>query len=882
MKIRGVRHIDGPNVYIYKPILVARIDLEAYTERESYEFTGFPERLLRTLPGLAEHHCAAGAPGGFVERLVGGTYFGHIVEHVAIEMACLANLDVHYGKTVYAGAAGQYDIIIECKAYALQKALLHAAEQIVQTLVEGVEPDVARIVQDILAAHRHTLLGPSTQAVVEAARARGIPVRRLSDGSLVQLGYGRQRKLLSATITANTSAVSVDIACDKGLTKQLLQDAGIAVPAGGIAASLEEALAWFADIGSPVALKPWNGNQGRGVSLDLRTAAEVTKAYELARTHSDKVIVETFVAGRNLRLLVIDGELAAASERLPAQVVGDGAQTIGQLIDTLNRQPERGIGHEKPLTQITLDHYVVTALARQHLTLDDVPDAGVHVAVRETANLSTGGEAVDITEKLHPSYLQLAKRAARIVGLDVCGIDLVVTDPQAPFDPAHCAVIEVNAAPGIRMHEHPSHGQPRHVGEQIVNMLFPNGSTGRIPLIAVTGTNGKTTTTRLLGHAFACAGHAVGMTTSSGISVAGQLIVPGDTTGPASARVILSDPVVDIAVLETARGGILHGGLGYDKANVAVLTNLTLDHVGQDGIETLEDLLHVKSLVAECVFEDGTVVLNADDDQLLQLGKRLKARVVYFALHPDNPALLRHLACGGSGYTVSHGWIVEVRGHLTWDIVQVQGLPLTIQGTATFHVANALAAVGGMRALGLTRQQVAQALQSFDPAVHNQGRCMMYELPGDIRVVLDYGHNADGFHQMGQWLKTWQHRRLIGVVGVPGDRSEAVVLSACQQLATHFDAFIVKEDLNKRGRRETEVATLLAAHLRTFAPAKPLAIEVTEPRALQQAIALAEPGDIIAVFYEQLTPLQEVIAAAGGVQTVTLGRAERPTAIALP
>lgn len=867
MKILSVRHIDGPNIYIYKPILIARIDLENLAERESYEFPGFTDRLLRLLPGLREHHCAKGEPGGFVERLYGGTYFGHIVEHVSIELACCCGLDVHFGKTLYAGCLGLYDMIMECKAFACQQVLVNAAVRLVETLLAGQSVDLQDILRVAERQLARTQLGPSTQAIVDAALERNIPVRRMSEGSLVQLGHGCHRKLVEATVTQNTSAVAVDIASDKELTKSVLHAAGIPVPSGGTAESVAEAVEEFLRIGAPVVVKPYNGNQGRGVSLNLTVAEEIEEAYAIATEFSSKVLVEQYVEGRNIRMLVVDGAYVAASERIPARICGDGVRTVQQLVDEANHNPLRGFGHEKPLTKLTVDSVVLHTLRRQKFSLSDVPKPGQIVYLRNNANLSTGGEAIDVTDVIHSSYREIAERTARVIGLDVCGIDLVIQSIQDPFEKGSCSVIEVNAAPGIRMHQHPSFGAARNVGEDIVSSLYPNGATGRIPIVSITGTNGKTTTTRLIGHVMGRTGKTVGMTTTCGVCIGDKLVVDGDTTGPLSARMVLSDPTVEIAVLETARGGIIRGGLAYDKANVAVLTNISMDHFGQDGVESIADLVHIKSLVAECVWEDGTVVLNADDLQLVELSKRLKTRVSFFAASSENPTLQRHLACGGVGYYVSRGWIVEARGNLTWDLAHVQEIPLTLNGTAQFQVENCLAAAAALRAMGCTRNQVASGLSSFVPSRHNSGRCMMYQLPTGAYAVLDYGHNPDGFMRVGEWLKQAPHRRLVGIVGVPGDRLDDVVRQSAAKAAEIFDYIVVKEDEDKRGRRPGEVAGMMAREISRRSPDKPLVTIHSETEALRCMLKQMGEGDIAVMFYENLRASEDVIQEFGGIAT---------------
>ncbi|QSO47926.1 cyanophycin synthetase [Alicyclobacillus mengziensis] len=882
MRITSVRHVDGPNLYIYKPILVARIELEALTNRESVDLHGFVSRLLDYLPGLHDHHCAKGRPGGFVERLHEGTYFGHIVEHTAIELASILGLDVHYGKTVYVGPDGTYDIIVECKEFACQRYLLEQARDIVEALSRHHEPrnleEIRRQAETILA---RTALGPSTKAIVDAAVKRGIPVWRRGDGSFVQLGWGRERKLIEATITQSTSAVAVDIACDKQLTKRILHDAGVPVPDGGIADSEESAVAEFLSLGSPVVVKPLDGNQGRGVSLNLASEDEIRMAYQTASSYGRRVVIERHIPGRNLRCLVVSGKLVAASERLPAMVHGDGTSSVRKLIDRANADPLRGDGHEKPLTKIAVDDVVLRTLERQGLSLDSIAPLGKTVLLRESANLSTGGQAIDVTDEVPDAIRLVAERAARVIGLDVCGIDMVVPDGKPLAHVDSCYVIEVNAAPGIRMHHHPSFGNVRQAAEAILNSLFGPHGTGRIPIVSITGTNGKTTTTRLIGHVLCESGKTVGMTTTSGVWIDQKQIAEGDMTGPTSARMVLSDPAVDVAVLETARGGIVRGGLAYDKANVAVLTNITPDHLGQDGIDTVEDLMHVKSLVGECVSEDGTVVLNADDPRLIALSTRFRARITYFAMSHRNPVLRRHLALGGTGFYASNGWIVEARGNLTWQIMPVHEIPITVGGTALFQVENCLAAISALRAMGCTRQQIARGMSTFLTSANNPGRCNVFQLPSGAYVVIDYGHNPDGFRRVGEWLKQVPHNRLKGVVGVPGDRCNEVIRQSASQAAEIFDEFYVKEDEDKRGRAVGEVAELLREEISKLAPQKPIYVVLSETEALRKAMETAVQGDIVVLFYEKFKPAEHTVLQFGGIYA-EVPFAALPQSVALP
>ncbi|EPZ53202.1 cyanophycin synthetase [Alicyclobacillus acidoterrestris] len=884
MNIVSVRHIAGPNVYLYKPILVARVHLESYTEKESFDFPGFTESLLELLPGLYEHHCAKGEPGGFVERLHGGTYFGHIVEHVTIELATLADLDVHYGKTVYADGPGIYDIVMECKSFDAQKYLLHEALEIVVSLTQGRRDGLDERVQAAVSQAKRivaeTQLGPSTQAIVDACKRRQIPVRRIGDGSLLELGYGVHKKRVSATITDQTSCVAVDIASNKQLTKEILREGGIPVPYGGVARSLEDALQLFRDMGESVVVKPFDGRQGQGVSLNISAEAEVAEAYDIARMYSDEVLVESYVPGENVRLLVVAGSCVAVSQRHPAHVVGDGVHTVAELIDLANEDPRRGDGHELPLTKLHVDDVVEATLEKAGIEFTTVPEAGQRVLLRESANLSTGGEATDITRQIHPSYKRLAERSARLIGLDVCGVDMVVKELNEPATLDNCAVIEVNAAPGIRMHQHPSHGMSIDVADYIVESLYPRGHNGRIPIISVTGTNGKTTTTRLIAYGMQQEGKAVGYTTTGGVYLNDELIQRGDTTGPRSAKLILSNPDVEVAVLETARGGIMRGGLAYDKADVAVMTNISLDHIGQDNIDTIEDLVHVKSLVAECVHPEGTVVLNADDEHLVALMSRLQSNVVLISSRSDNPVVGRHLATGGTAFYVDNGYVVEANGAIKRQLIAIADIPITMRGTIGFHVENALLATAALRAAGLSRRSVALTLQRFQPEA-NRGRCMIYQMPGGFHVILDYAHNAAGFRGIGEWVNQLPHRQLCGIVGVPGDRADSVIVESAQALAPMFDAFIVKEDADKRGRRDGEVAHIMVQTLRQMVPQKSVRTILSETDALAYALETLSQGDIACMFYESAEPLERLLLERGGKRVTDIALAPKRATYAM-
>ncbi|MBL0389087.1 cyanophycin synthetase [Tumebacillus sp. ITR2] len=863
MKIEDIRYISGPNLYSHQPAMVMRIDLQECAGKESYEFPNLNQKLLDFFPGLRDHHCAKGEPGGFVERLDEGTYLGHVIEHVAIELAELAGIGASRGKTTYA-AEGVYDVFVECKNEAGMGHLLRTSFALVDALTRGESYDWQPHIEEAKKLAARTGLGQSTKALVEAAQKRDIPYYRLNTGSLIQLGTGRHLKRIQATITERTSCIGVDIACDKELTKQMLDLAAIPVPYGGVAYTEDEAVEQFRDIERAVVVKPLDGNQGKGVSLNLVTEQEVRDAFRIAQGFSEAVIVESYLEGRHYRVLVVGEQVVAAAERMPANVIGNGKSMIRELIVEANLDPRRGDGHEAPLTKIKIDDVMHNVLARVGRNLDDIPHEGEVVVLRENANLSTGGIAIDVTGDVHPTIAEVCVRTARIVGLDVCGIDLVCPNIAEPFDEASSYVIEVNAAPGIRMHETPSIGDPRSVGEAIVDMLYPPGQPSRIPVLSITGTNGKTTTTRMIGHVIQTTGRTVGMTSTDGIYINGKCIAKGDTTGPRSARAILSDPGVDVAVLETARGGMVRAGLGFDWADVGIITNIQPDHIGCDGIETVEDLIQVKSLVVERVRPGGVVILNADDPHLAELPKKMKSRhrsgrkFVFFSLNPNSRVLRRHLSEGGTGYFFKDGWIIEARGEHARHVMRASDIPVTMLGAAHFHVQNAMCAIAACRAYGMSKEKIASALREFRSDVHNPGRVNLYQVR-NAYVMVDYGHNPHAFQAICEMAGRMPNVRVTGVVGVPGDRNDDIVSESGRAAAQGFHRLFVKEDVDLRGRRPGEVATLLEQAIHSVSPDKECRVIHNEVQALEAALSDLQDGELVVVFYEKLAPVMDVL-----------------------
>jgi cyanophycin synthetase len=871
MRIEGIRTIAGPNVWTHKPVLVMRLNLEELAGRESNEFGDFNERLLARLPGAREHHCALGRPGGFVERLEEGTYFGHIVEHVALELSEGAGIPVNMGKTRQADEPGIYNVIVEYRAEEGMRYLLGVAVELVEALLRGEEFPLEERLEEARRIILDTELGPSTRSIFDAAERRGVPCVRLNDESLVRLGYGRHRRYVQAAMSDATSAIGMEIAGDKNLTKSLLERVSIPVPRGRIVRDAASAVIAMEEMGTPVVVKPLDGRQGRGVSLDLTSVEDVSFAFKVASEYSREVLVEEQFEGRNYRVLVVGGRVVAASERVPCHVRGDGRHTVGELIELENRNPLRGDGHEKPLTTIKKEDPILLAFMRKKgWSMEDVPDEGEVIMLCAGINLSTGGTAKDVTDEVHPSIALLCQRAASLLAMDICGVDLVLRDISKPMrENDRGGVIELNAAPGLRMHQFPSEGQPRDVGEAIVEMLFPGGATGRIPIIAITGTNGKTTVTRMIDHALREAGVVTGMTTTDGIWIGGQPIAEGDTTGPISAGAVLGDQAVEVAVLETARGGIVRRGLGYDWSDIAVMTNIGPDHIGQDGIESVEDILWIKSLVAERVREGGTVVLNADDEYLRRVPELKRVReprrkIVYFSLKPESEFVQARRAEGGTVYFARGGRLYEATEIEEREVLRVADVSVTMGGAAEFQVSNVLAAIAALRAYGLTIEQCAAAMKSFRGAGDNPGRVNLYGVKGGY-VLVDYGHNPDAFEAICRMAANWKGRHVVGIIGVPGDRGDSVVEQAGRVAARGFHRIIIKEDTDLRGRAKGEVARLLCEAVAQERPTTECHVVLDEVEALRSQLASMRAGQVVVVFYDKLEPVLEALREHGAV-----------------
>lgn len=851
---------QGKNIYSYKPVMKLVVDLDRYADIPTKYIENFNDILQELLPGLNKHHCCRGYEGGFVERLKEGTYLAHVIEHIAIELQVKLGYDIKFGKTRETGKKGIYNIIY---GYENEKAGLEGGKlafEIAKGIISGEVPDVAKRLEEIKKICIATDFGVSTASILKEAGKRDIPIIRLGNGSILQLGYGKRQKRIEATLTENSSCVSVDIACNKELTKSILHEYGIPVPVGKVFRSEQEVLEYCEKIGYPVVVKPNYGSHGKGVSINLKNPQEVLEAYRIAREYEDTIMVEKYIKGSYYRVLVVGDKVVAASHRISAHVTGDGESTLTELVKKENSNPMRGEGHEKPLTKISIDKVAEQYLRKRGITLNYVPMDGEIVYLRENDNLSTGGVAIDVTDEIHEENKKLIAQAAGIIGLDVAGVDISTVDISKPLTETGGAIIEINAAPGIRMHHYPYQGTSRNVAKAIVDMLFPEESPSRIPIVSVTGTNGKTTTARMITHILRQMGNTVGMTTTSGIYINDELIKYGDNTGPISARTVLMDRRVEYAVLETARGGIVNRGLGYDVADVGIVTNITEDHLGIDEINTLEDLACVKSLVAEAVKKDGYAVLNADDQYCLSMRERIKSNVILFSLSTENEAVKEHVKNEGMAIYSDGSTIFVNKAGVELPFIEVKNIPAAINGILKHNISNSMAAIAGAIGMGISTESIIAGLSTFrSDSVNNPGRFNIHDVNG-IKVVLDYGHNIDGYRMVIDSLLQMKTGCLIGVIGTPGDRTDSSTITIGNMCGNCFDRIYIKEDRDRRGREPGAVAALLERGCRmgSIKPSEIL-IELDEEKALEKAILGASPGDIVIAFFEEYQPLMDVI-----------------------
>ncbi len=867
MKIVEIKVLKGPNYWSIRrgKLIQMKLDLEEMEQRPTNKIDGFRQRLEKLLPGMYEHRCSEGVPGGFYMRIDEGTWMGHVIEHIALELQTLAGMDCGFGRTRGTGKEGEYFVVFD---YMEEDAGVYAAKAafaICQALIDDKPYDLDDDIMKLREIREDTRLGPSTGCIVEEAMKRNIPFIRLNRHSLVQLGYGVHQKRIRATIASTTGNIAVDIACDKEETKNLLEAAEIPVPRGTIIrseAGLKDAVDRY---GYPLVLKPVDGNHGKGATTNITNWEVAVKALEGAQKYGRSVIVERFITGFDFRILVINHKFICAALRTPAAVTGDGEHNIQWLIDETNKDPRRGYGHEKVLTQITVDDFTWKMLNDAGYTLETIPRKDELVLLKPTANLSTGGTSTDVTDEVHPENVFMCERISKIIGLDICGIDIMAKDLRTPVSENGGAILEVNAAPGFRMHIEPAVGLPRNVAEPVIDMLFPKGSIGRIPIIAVTGTNGKTTTTRLAAHIAKNAGKKVGYTTSDGVYIQNQLMMRGDCTGPVSSSFVLKDPTVDFAVLECARGGILKSGLAFQHCDVAIVTNVAADHMGLGGINTLEQMAKVKSVVPETVFPHGYAILNADDDLVYAMKDDLKCNIALFSMDENNKRIKRHCSKGGLATVYENGFVSILKG--TWKIrvMAAKDIPLTYEGKAVHNINNCLPAVMATYLYrDISIDDIRQGLTSFVPSsTQTPGRLNFFHFK-KFTILADFAHNPHGLKLLCDFVSKLDYPKRIGVISGTGDRRDEDIRELGEISAGYFDEVIIRCDKNLRGRTADEIIGLLKEGIDKVNPNVPTLVIANENEALEHIYANPSPGalytimcDVVAGALDKIRELKE-------------------------
>tara|TARA_B100001287_G_scaffold245476_1_gene222775 strand:- start:12361 stop:15009 length:2649 start_codon:yes stop_codon:yes gene_type:complete len=847
MKILKIQALRGPNLWSIRrtKLIQMRLDLEELEERPTDKIEGFRERIEALLPSLIEHRCSEGCYGGFFQRVDRGTWMGHVIEHIALEIQTLAGMDVGFGRTRETKTTGVYNVVFN---YLEEKVGVYAAKaavRIAEALISGEDYDLSEDIQNMKEIREDVRLGPSTGSIVEEAVSRGIPFLRLGRNSLIQLGAGVNQMRFQATITCKTSNIAVDIACNKEQTKKMLDDASIPVAKGDICYDEEDLQETVDDIGYPIVLKPLDGNHGKGASINVTNWEDAVKGLKHAKEYSRRVIVEKFITGFDFRVLVINNKVVAAAQRVPAHVVGNGKNTIQELIDITNEDPRRGYGHENVLTEITIDKSTKRLIENAGYTLETILREKETLYLKSTANLSTGGTSVDVTDLMHPENIFIAERISRVIGLDICGIDIMAPNLTQSLKENGGVILEVNAAPGFRMHLAPSEGLPRNVAAPVIDMLYPPGKPSRIPIISVTGTNGKTTTTRLIAHIVKNNNYKVGFTTSDGIYIQNHMMEKGDTTGPISAEYVLKDPNVEFAVLETARGGILRSGLGFKVCDIGVITNIQEDHLGLNDIHDLKDLARVKSVVVESIKKDGWAVLNGEDHHCLEIAKSLSCNVALFSLDENCPAIIEHCAEGGIAAIYENGYITIKKGDWKIRIERVTHIPLTMNGKAKFMIANVLAATLSAYLYGFKTEGIKLSLATFIPsAAQTPGRMNIFEF-SKFKVLIDFAHNPTSYRGIEDFLESVDASRKIGIISGVGDRRDEDIKQCAIIAARMFDHVIIRQEKHLRGRTEAEIINLILEGLTEGDASVTHEVIPLEVEAIKHAISLAEEGTYI-------------------------------------
>jgi cyanophycin synthetase len=864
MKIVEVNSLNGPNYWsgYRQQLIVMKIHIGELEERPTDKIEGFYERIAAILPSLYTHRCSEDYEGGFFMRVKKGTWMGHVIEHIALEIQTLAGMECGFGRTRSTGQYAEYNVIF---SYLLERAgrfAARAAVQIAEAVVNNTPVDVQAIIDELVKIKKEDDFGPSTQAIVSEARKRKIPFSRLDDSSLVIFGHGNNQRKIRATMTSLTSSMGVDMACDKEETKRILSGAYIPVPDGRLIYEEGELEEVIDAVGFPIVIKPINGNHGRGITANIQSVEAAHEGFQLAKTVSNGVIVEKFVEGFDFRFLVINYKLVAVAKRTPAMIIGDGFSTVQQLIDEVNSDPRRGEGHEKVLTTIKMDAISLGLLSKCNLELSSVLPIGKMLVLKDTANISTGGTAEDVTDRVHPANVQMAERIARIMNLDICGIDVICWDVATPVRANHGGVLEVNACPGFRMHTHPAIGLGRNVGEAVMSMLFPEGKKSRIPTIAITGTNGKTTTTRLIAHLARSAGHSVGFTTTDGIYINGTCIHEGDCTGPVSAQTVLHDPTVDFAVLECARGGILRSGLGFDQCDISIITNISEDHLGLKGIETLSQMTRVKAVVANSTKPNGYCILNADDDLVYGIREELDCNIGLFSVRSNNARIRRHCEKGGWAAIIDKGYLVICKGLWRIRIEKLADIPLSMEGKATAMVKNLLPATLAAMMSNLSLEMIRQGLRNFVPSPQfTPGRMNIFKF-ADFEFMIDYAHNIGGFEELKHYLANKKASRKVGIIAAVGDRREEDIRNIGVYAAQIFDEIIIRHDNDLRGRTKEALNELLIEGIRKVDENKIPLIISDEMDAIRYAIDNAVKNSFITLCTDKVQNSIEFVSKA--------------------
>jgi len=859
MRIIEIKVMRGPNYWSIRrhKLVQMKLDIEELEELPTNKIKGFGKRLEKLLPGLYEHHCSEGKEGGFLLRVKEGTWMGHVIEHIAIEIQCMAGMDCGFGRTRSTKTAGVYNVVFDYTEEAVGMYAARVAVKIAEALIEGEYHELENDILYLRELKERTGLGPSTRSIVEEAASRKIPFIRLKD-SLVQLGHGKNQVRVRATMTDKTSAIAMELAGNKDETKKLLKAASIPLAEGTCISYREDLDEAVAQLGFPLVFKPVDGNHGKGVSILVNSMAKAILAFEHAQEYASRVIIEKFIPGHDFRVLVINHKFVAAALREPAHVKGDGRSTIQELIERENKNPRRGTGHGNMLTKITIDRETIEQLRKRKYTTQTVLKTDELCYLKGTANISTGGTATDVSEGVHPSNVAMFERISRIIGLDICGIDIMASNLHEPLEKNGGVVLEVNAAPGFRMHVSPTSGKPRNVAAPVIDMLYPEGKPCRIPIIAVTGTNGKTTTTRLIAH-IAKSRYQVGYTTSDGIYIGNSLLVKGDTSGPGSAEFILRDPTVEFAALESARGGILRSGLAFDSCDVGVITNIQEDHMGLNDIHTLEEMALVKSVVIETVKKEGYGILNADNEHCVEIAKNANCKVAYFSMHENNPVIKKHCEAGGIACVCENGFITIKKGDWKFRICKLIDVPLTFNGKLSFMIQNVLAATLATYTYGFKTEDIASGLETFIPSpILTPGRMNIFHFRS-FTVMIDFAHNPDGFRGIKEFMSLIDSPQKIGIITGTGDRRDEDIRELGRIAAQMFDHIIIRQDKHLRGRSEEEIVSLLVEGIQEKNPAQSYEYIPKEVEALQHAISIAKPGAFITALSDVIDNALEVV-----------------------